>query len=1163
MPQHRKSRLIALSAALTTVVVCTPAWTSATAFAEGVSALGRSCPVMTTPAPTATPLLHPRHVAGPFGIHALSTRGSTIAMTVDTSLAVLDATSGDLRQVSVTAADVSRPSLALDSYGNSYVIRYPSDITKLGPDGTAVWTVHAQQALNAVTVVGSARNEHVVVTRTQGDGFSMTLDGVPGADVPVTGDFFSSTPDGGTIGVSDGRYLHEYHADGSAGLTVGNATGSNAVDTAGSPLSLYQPGGAARLADGRLIVSDSKHGLMLLDQHGLLLGAVPPAIIDPAGLAERAAVAVVGDQVFVVSGQKFSSHQYLTQVSLSELLAAMRPMAPADRRLGFGAGIVMPVKDGYFPASATPSVKLYFDPWWQSSASAFSVCWTVRTAADLRHDLPGTSGTAPLSGVADQTGGFSIPNLPSQAGFYQVDAVLVEAQAAVAATRAYFSVGAQGQRLDLDSLPAGAGWGGAAPARGVALASALGTGLERSQLDWHNLLSQGADKALDFSKYDAAFTAASLQEQKTGTTFAVQIGQGGPERALVDSGTWGNRVREVAQHFKGTVHVWEVWNEPNNTYGDAASYVKNVLTPAYQAIKTVDPTATVVGGSTVNVDVHYWTVMKQAGALNVLDVASVHPYTGHNRSLEEQGTISQLRELQSLLTRADGSRVPLWDTESAWWSDGPANLLGQADNSARMMLWMRALDIRKWGYFLSEGGWGNSGVSFSAIQVGSYVKPAALALMTADQQLQGRPFLGAVDLGLPATYAMRFGARPGESNSGELLAAWTDGVTLPLAMKADGDGVATTLTTEFGGARAGIAGSTAQTVEVGSAPIYLSLKGPGRLSLSPLESEGADVLLASTGATVTASSATSSNAASKAIDGVDGAAGSGDLGGVPAWSSAPGDAAPELQVHLVSPTMIDRVVVGTHSIGSVITGLRDYDVEVRSATDTPWQVIASVRGQFYDRSHIAAFPQQIVAEVRVRVLAVNYSGYMDAGARPAWWPTDNASLARASDPWYGPAIITELAAYAPAAKLDGLPAFGSQTAVATPSPTASSPAPQPAATSSPTASGPAPQAAVMSLTAPTSMAAGSVARMRGLIHMTGGRPLPSVRIRLQSRRHGSHDAWRTMAVIRTSDNGSYSLSIRPTRSIDVVARYAGSSTVAAAVTRVTTVNVTRSSQSRR
>ena len=435
----------------------------------------------------------------------------------------------------------------------------------------------------------------------------------------------------------------------------------------------------------------------------------------------------------------------------------------------------------------------------------------------------------------------------------------------------------------------------------------------------------------------------------------------------------------------------------------------NVLAPFARAVRRADPSADVVGGSTVGVSVGYWKGIIAADGLRWLDAAAIHPYTGHNRSWEEDGTISQLRALRDLLKR-DGAPIPIWNTEHAWWSNGPANLLRQADNSARAVLWMRAFGIDRWAYFIPEGGWGDHGVSFSAIQLDSFVKPAALAIMTAENQVAGRPFLGEVDTGFPSAYALRFGPRAGDANSGELIAAWTDSVRLPVVVSSGADR-AVRLTRALGAVHQLAVGDGTQLM-LDSDPVYFAVQGQGRLQLQAQETAGANLALRSGGATVAASSANATNPASAAVDGMDHENSGGELPGLPMWVSAPGDSRPSLTVTLKDPRPVNRIVVSTHSLGNTVPGLREYDLQVRASPSDSWQTVAEVRSQFHHRKRVVTFPARTVSQVKLTVLRVYYGGY-NGGERHGGWKTDAASLANPKWHWYGLAVVSEIAVYAP------------------------------------------------------------------------------------------------------------------------------------------------------
>ena len=185
----------------------------------------------------------------------------------------------------------------------------------------------------------------------------------------------------------------------------------------------------------------------------------------------------------------------------------------------------------------------------------------------------------------------------------------------------------------------------------------------------------------------------------------------------------------------------------------------------------------------------------------------MHPYSGSNDSWEEDGMISQIQQLQAVL----GAK-PLWFTEVGWWSDGDFNYLEQADIVARAEIWMKVLNIPVWGYFFTEGNWGNDGVSFSLVQVGcsgdDYVKPSALASMESAQQLTGRNYTSQPATGIPQTYQTDFG--PTASGTTDLAAVWSDGLdtTGAVTLSGPGSNAPVTVTDQYGNA-------TTSTVSLG------------------------------------------------------------------------------------------------------------------------------------------------------------------------------------------------------------------------------------------------------------------------------------------------------------------------------------------------------------
>jgi hypothetical protein len=351
----------------------------------------------------------------------------------------------------------------------------------------------------------------------------------------------------------------------------------------------------------------------------------------------------------------------------------------------------------------------------------------------------------------------------------------------------------------------------------------------------------------------------------------------------------------------------------------------------------------------------------------------------------------------------------VWITELAWWSNGPNDFFGQADRTVRAQLWMHALDIPVWAYFIPQGTWGNDGLTYSLIQGDSLVKPAALAAMVETSQTRGRAFTGWLSTEMPMTYAETFGARtPGGDT---LVALWTDDVALSATVRLSRGKVAdATLVDEYGAARRVSLAEPLHLTLDGSVQ-YLDIPAGDQIRIQPPEAFGSDVALARLGATASASSSTPANPPAKAIDGDAGAANVGELAGSPAWASADGDRTPELTVRFAHVEHIDRVLLVTASVGSTMPGIRSWQVELRNRSGR-WHVVAAYRNLFYDRAAITKFAPVRATAIRIVVKRVNFGGYA-GGAEPWFWLQPTAFAGTQPNPYsYGPAVVREVAAYA-------------------------------------------------------------------------------------------------------------------------------------------------------
>lgn len=126
---------------------------------------------------------------------------------------------------------------------------------------------------------------------------------------------------------------------------------------------------------------------------------------------------------------------------------------------------------------------------------------------------------------------------------------------------------------------------------------------------------------------------------------------------------WRNYIRKVAEHFKGRIRYYEIFNEPNGVMG-AADYLIYCRS-AYEEVKQTDPAARVIGlcvttdmGSTTDQFVGDFLTL---GGDRAMDIASFHPYQG--RELSSLTPADRYIENFRNLLRKAGRDFPVWNTE--------------------------------------------------------------------------------------------------------------------------------------------------------------------------------------------------------------------------------------------------------------------------------------------------------------------------------------------------------------------------------------------------------------------------------------------------------------------------------------------------------------------
>lgn len=127
---------------------------------------------------------------------------------------------------------------------------------------------------------------------------------------------------------------------------------------------------------------------------------------------------------------------------------------------------------------------------------------------------------------------------------------------------------------------------------------------------------------------------------------------------------WRKYVRAVAEHYKGKIRAYEIWNEQDGGFWrpspNAAQYVP-LLKIAHEEIKRADPGATVIVGGLCGWNSDYMRDIYHHGGKGFFDAVAVHPYGWGPDA--NPGTAAQFAEFKNVLAENGDTDKKLWLTE--------------------------------------------------------------------------------------------------------------------------------------------------------------------------------------------------------------------------------------------------------------------------------------------------------------------------------------------------------------------------------------------------------------------------------------------------------------------------------------------------------------------
>jgi len=212
-----------------------------------------------------------------------------------------------------------------------------------------------------------------------------------------------------------------------------------------------------------------------------------------------------------------------------------------------------------------------------------------------------------------------------------------------------------------------------------------------SQTSWPDL--EPSSGVWDFQRLDAYVAAAEAQQVRILYELGGEVPQWasaqpdqpspyGPGTAAgpKNPADWENFVRTVATRYKGRILEYEIWNEADMpaTYTGSLSDLVRLSRIAYQTLKEVDPSVTVVSPTSAGPVPDWLDGFLAAGGGSYADVIGYHFYDFPGLP---ENMIARFQAVRSVAAKY-GIQEPIWDTEIGW---GPGQVFSSSEQQAAFL----------------------------------------------------------------------------------------------------------------------------------------------------------------------------------------------------------------------------------------------------------------------------------------------------------------------------------------------------------------------------------------------------------------------------------------------------------------------------------------------
>ncbi len=134
-----------------------------------------------------------------------------------------------------------------------------------------------------------------------------------------------------------------------------------------------------------------------------------------------------------------------------------------------------------------------------------------------------------------------------------------------------------------------------------------------------------------------------------------------------DMDDWRTFVRTVATRYKGKIHVYEIWNEPDRKQ-DWVGSVDTLVTmtrDASKILKEIDPSITVLGPcpETHPGGIKWLNEFLSKGGGQYLDAITYHFYVPNGTP---EDMLPVIQSVKAVMAQNGVGNKPLWNSEAGW-----------------------------------------------------------------------------------------------------------------------------------------------------------------------------------------------------------------------------------------------------------------------------------------------------------------------------------------------------------------------------------------------------------------------------------------------------------------------------------------------------------------